>query len=518
MPEDQLSTGQVNPVEFPGITGLDEFPDTECQESKDAQFYLTNVMHEQTPRRMPGEVNRTHVAPHLRNLLQAGSLAFIGTAAIEQLALNTPHSRRKFLLMLLAGTGVVAGLTLRSQKTLADSPDAAKQTGVIQLYEQGGADWRWGLNWQGATNNQYGNLTAPPSNQAAAPQNYLMVPDASGKLVHFLEKRGDQTMSVLIDQQTNSHQTGTHRAFVGSDDMMMPSVPAQIAFAYGKGDPFALVTSGGLEFPGGLVVPNPVADLNKLATLANPNTTLSGDQILTPGAAEYLVARRLEEVTQLSKGVNNKGKRVLPGMQAIGQDRLVAQNAADDIKKMLALVDKIQANKNNPLIQAGIIATELFADGYVAAVALQIGGHDTHGEKDGAKQMALNQTKFTAADAILTYAEAKVSPVQIRIEFISDFGRAPTNFSDLNSGDPNAHHGIGRGLFIGEGVPKGGRVIGAVDNKLDLKPGTSGNYADLTAYRESLAGVDKMDFPVNTKLTDATGTDVIAKFAAQKTN
>lgn len=424
---------------------------------------------------------------------------------IETLA-SAPFSRREFLTKLLLGTGVVAGMTLMPKSIRADSPNDSPQPLVIQLYEQGGADWRWTFNWQGETNNKFGQLTAPPSNQPAAPANYMMVPDGNGQPIHFLQKYGNKIMSVLVDQQTNSHQTGTHRAYTGSDDMMMPSLPAQIAYLYGQGKPFSLMTSGGLEFSGGLVVPNPLGDINQLSALADPNVTPSGDQILTPSAAQDLIARRLDEVTKFSKG-GPKGKRALPGLEAIGQDRLVAQNAGNDIKKMLSLVSQIQANKNNPLIQAGIIATELFKDGYVAAVSLELGGHDTHGETNGAKQMALGQTKVTAIDAILAYAESKGVP--LRIESISDFGRAPTNFNDLNSGDPNAHHNIGRSLFIGEGVPTGGRVIGVVDNLLRLKPGTSGIYADLLEFRARLAGVFGKSFPINTKLTDVSGDDII---------
>jgi hypothetical protein len=514
MPHGSLGQPAIEPVIYPPEGG-------ECQESRDAQLYLSNVMHQTTPYRPDGDVNRTRLNPRLRNLVTAGMMTFTGADAIRALMESEkPLSRRSILYGLLGsivGAGAIS-LTIPSNPAYAKQPNTPKTPGIVQIYCQGGKDIRFGDRWPGATNNQVGDIKAPPDGIPAAPVGFQQVPDGKGAggTINIVKKRGNQTLSIAYDGESNGHATGTERAFTGSDDTMSASLDAQLAKAYGDNDPYALVTGGGLTFPGMLVVPAKVTDINQAALLADPNN----GGIVPDSLEEYLVAARKKEMAQYASGHemhvdlngNDVTSTVLPTAQNIGKDREVAQGAGDHIKEMLAIVQKFNAQKGNPIGQFLIIVTELMRDGTVAAASTQIGGHDTHGSKDGAQQMILEDTLSKGLDAGHTYAET--ANFYLQTQRISEFSRRPTDPNNLNNGDPSAHNSISEVQYMGAGVPTGGIAIGQLDVRgLDLI-GEHSNFADVMDYRMKAAGLPKLP---NVNVSAMTGTDVVQNYILKKT-
>ncbi len=498
---------------FDGIqkgAGDDNFPMGECQEHRDAQAFFT----EQTQKLNQVATEDRRISLDTGDLLTAGLVSVTGRAAIENLANNTPLGRRKFLYTTLAALGVATGITMRPSDAFAVDPEAGTDVLEVEIYRSGGPDWRWLFNWQQATTADHTNgpLKSPPLNQPAAPVGYGMVPDPKGgpNPVHFLQAWGDQMQVILTDQGTTSHSDGTQRGFNGSVDMTIPSIAAMRASAFGKGAPLAFMSGSNTNFTGGLVAANSVNSLNNLVSLANPNLVgKNGGKILADSIAQHVVQKRAENVGSYANGLSPRGRRVSPGLQSIGAKRQTAQSAAQEVQKVLATLNSIQQNQNNPLLTSALLGVELFKQKQLVGLTLQHGGYDTHGEANGAQQMARNQTMIMAMHGFLM--ACKQAGIKGRIALHGDFGRHAAG-----TGDPSAHHHIGSVVLIGEGV-KGPRVIGQVNPVTSQHTGEKNTYADAMAYRRWLNGLDKVNFPVNTTLTDVTGTDVINNFLQKQT-
>jgi|GEM_PF-2120150 len=474
----------------------------ECTESIAAQKYLAEA------------TASSRISLDTTDLIAAGLVSVYGPDAISKLADATPIGRDKFLWMTLAALGTAIGVTLKPEDAFADSPESSTDVFELEIYRQGGPDWRWLFNWQQGTTSDHTNgpLKMPPANQPAAPAGYGMVPDPKGgpNPVPFIQVWGDQIQVILTDHETTSHSDGTQRGFTGSVDMTMPSIAAMRAAAFGNGAPLAFMSGSNINFTGGLVAANSVGNLDKLLALADPNKVgKKGEHIVADSIAQHIAQQRMKKLQAYADGHNAKGKVIVPSLRSIGAKRITAQSAAQEVQKIFATIDNIQQNQNNPLLASALLGVQLFKQKQLVGLTLQHGGYDTHGQVNGAGQMSQNQSLLLAIHGFLL--ACKAAGVKGRVALHGDFGRHAAG-----SGDPSAHHHVGSLVLIGEGI-KGPRVIGKVDPNTSEFTDEKNNYADAMAYRRWLNGLGGINFAVNTKLTDTTGTDVIKNLIQKQT-
>lgn len=490
----------------------DSFPMGECQESRDAQQFFAA----ETEKLQADSVDKDpRISLDTSDLLTAGLVTVHGPAAIDRLISKTPMSRGKAGWLALAGLGMAIAATMRPSDAFADTPETSTDVFELEIYRQGGPDWRWLFNWQQATTTDrtHGPLKMPPLNQPAAPAGYGMVPDPKGgpNLVSFFDLYGDMTEVIITDQETTSHSDGTQRGFNGSVDMTNPSVAALRAAVFGHGAPLSFMSGANVNFTGGLVPPNSLNDIGNIGALTKPNIIAkTGEQILIDPVETHVVDNRANNVGTYANGLSYRGKRVVPSLRSIGEKRKSVQNAGDEINKILADIKKIQndpKNKNNPLQTSALLGVQLFKMKQLVGLVLQIGSFDTHGETNGAKQMALNQTIMLTINAF--FIACKAAGIKGRVALHGDFGRHAAG-----SGDPSAHHHVGSVVNIGEGI-KGPRVVGKVDPNSSNIIGEKNNYADVMVYRRWLNGLS-----INTLkkvITGTTGVDVIKSLISKQT-
>ncbi len=431
---------------------------------------------------------------------------------------HTPMARRTLLMMLLAATGVVTGISLprrahadtdASMNSDAMSSDTSSDTSksvapfkpITDVYEveillPGGADTDYWLGYRGDTIPAHvkGGLRTPPPTQPTAPPNYLYVPDTTpgmggNGLMHMLDFFNDVLLAIT-DHETTNHDTGKVTALTGDPNGTVPSIAVQRAAVITPNSPFAYVVGPGvgMVFTGGLNVGANSLDTNRLGKLVDPNAVGNGKEtIFSTNIVSLLTSMRHDDIQAVLNG------KFLPSLKRFAAGRDASQQATQEVAELLNLVKQVKQNQQDQLANGMLVGRVLFQKGLVGGISLQHNtSYDTHNDAFGTKQMQ-NYQSLTMS-LYRAHLDAKQNGVKFRSVEKSDFNRIKP---------ASDHYKYGGTLVFGQGV-SGHRKVG-VFNAEKSYVGEKSNSADIQQHLLGLNGLVGADLGVKTALTGITG-------------
>jgi hypothetical protein len=323
----------------------------------------------------------------------------------------------------------------------------------------------------------------------------------------FFERFRDQLLVLNgVDNQTNSHETGTRYTWSGHMDPGSPALSALIAASREPRPSLSYLSNGGYDITAGLIAPTRLGDTSTILELAYPDRLDEDEddsQLFTASTLQRLQAARSARLDRLESATT------LPRVaRAIGLLR-GARAGDNELAALAGVLPGDIDDSNNPLRRQAQVAMACFKAGVTVSANLTLGGFDTHGDHDDSHTPRI-QDVVDGITFAMDEAERQGIADQVILVAGSDFARTPW-YNDTNGKD---HWSITSLLMMGPGI-RGGRVIGVTDEHqvplpLDpttLRPAGSGirvTPADIHASLRRLAGVDTWApatrFPVGTLL------------------
>ena len=250
----------------------------------------------------------------------------------------------------------------------------------------------------------------------------------------FFERHGART-TVLngVDTRTNNHDTGTRYVWSGKSEIGHPAIGALVAAMGGSisgghadGPPLAFLSTGGYDYPGGLVPLSRASSSGSMKKLMFPNAidaTKPADASYHAGFAADAIAR-----AQAARMNAQAGQATLPTVQRAlaelaGARASMGELSALDIPPLVDLpgnnLEDVQS-----LMQTTQIALASMKAGLTLAASMSYSGFDTHGNHD--RDMVVRITKLLGAiDFVISEAERQGLSERLVIFVGSDFGRGP---------------------------------------------------------------------------------------------
>ena len=271
-----------------------------------------------------------------------------------------------------------------------------------------------------------------------------------------------------LNSTTNDHGAGQMVQATGSLDMGWPNIAELYAFQKAGNVPLAWLASGGFNMSAGILPATAVPDANSFRTLVDPNAASATTDAMKRADMEAMFQARAARMA----AVKASGK-ALPRQMAVADQFLLTE-------KGRLLMDRVAASipATFDRFQAAHVALIAASAGITAAVELQVGDYDSHGNLDNDYA-----TTLTRATDLLDYLMQKSVALNIGnrviIRMYTEFSRSPFR----NDGDGKDHYPVGSQLFMAPNAPWGNRVFGAsgpqhqqlkVDPKTGLVDATNG--------------------------------------------
>jgi uncharacterized protein (DUF1501 family) len=298
----------------------------------------------------------------------------------------------------------------------------------------------------------------PPDPDAAYDVNTVLLTNEQ-----FLTKHGKRLLVINgVDMQTNNHDAGSRAIWSGKLQEGYPSIGALIAAERAGNQPMAYLSSGGFDATEGLVPLTRVGSASTLRNIAFPNR-------MDPGNPESLDTYHSEATWSRIQQLQNERLKAksdaatLPRIRTSLADLRLARENDDDLQKLEIPADLITLEGYDlrvveSAMQQAQIAISAFKSGIAAAVNLNLGGFDTHGNHDSDQPEMLSYL-FAVIDFTISEVEKAGLTDKVVILVGSDFARGPL-YNGPEVYDGKDHWPIGSFVAMGPGI-EGTRVIGA---------------------------------------------------------
>lgn len=271
----------------------------------------------------------------------------------------------------------------------------------------------------------------------------------------FFEKHYQKIMVLNgVDTATNGHDSGARHCFCGRLAEGYPSFGALAAASASRELPMAYLSFGGYDETMGIVARTRSGNTNALARIAYPDRRDPNDENSTfhsAKAAEFIKAAQDDRRAHL------ESVEQLPRTRDAISLLYAARTGTNELKKLQEYLPAMLSNNGNERqVQVAIAA---YKAGISAAVNLNIGGFDTHGNHD-ASHIPRLVSLLQMIDFLWQEAEAQGVAGSLRVLVASDFGRTP----GYNDGNGKDHWSITSMMLMGQGIP-GNTVIGSTDER-----------------------------------------------------
>jgi uncharacterized protein (DUF1501 family) len=253
-----------------------------------------------------------------------------------------------------------------------------------------------------------------------------------------------------VDNQTNSHDTGTRYADTGSMSMGYPDFSALYAAVKGADRPLAWMTDGrGNDETAGIVARSSASDANFFGILADPKN----------GMVDF-VDTELEQAQALRKEIQAR-KDNLPLRRQL-QDQLYmvresgsefASVASDILNPTTDAQRAVQTLATNGTRRHMRVGAAGFYTGMASSMQVGFGGFDTHGNHDNS-HFARIRTVLEDLHFLFKALDSYGVLEQTTVIVGSDFGRTPW----FNDGNGKDHWAVSSYLLFGNHVAGGTEV------------------------------------------------------------
>ena len=256
-----------------------------------------------------------------------------------------------------------------------------------------------------------------------------------------------------VDTATNGHDSGSRHCFCGRLAEGYPSFAALAAATAGNDLPMGYLSFGGYDETMGIVARTRSGNTNALGRIAYPDRMdpNNADSTFHSEKAMGLIKAAQDDRRAHLEGVEN-----LPRVRSALSMLYAARTGTNELKKLQEyLPNPLSNNGDERQVQVAIAA---YRAGISAAVNLNMGGFDTHGNHDAAHIPRL-AALLRQVDFLWQEAEATGVAQNLVVLVASDFGRTPR----YNDGNGKDHWSITSMMLMGKGIP-GNKVIGATDD------------------------------------------------------
>ncbi|MFC3702485.1 DUF1501 domain-containing protein [Reinekea marina] len=273
-----------------------------------------------------------------------------------------------------------------------------------------------------------------------------------------------------VDNQTNSHDTGTRYADTGSMSMGYPDFSALYAAVKGADRPLAWMTDGrGNDESAGIVARSSASDANFFGILADPKD----------GMVDF-VDTELETAQAIRKQIQAQ-KENLPLRQQLQNQLYMVRESSEEFSAVAndilnpstaeqIAVENLANNNTRRHMRVGVAG---FAAGMASSMQVGFGGFDTHGNHD-ANHFNRIRTVLQDMHFLFKALDAYGIADQTTVIAGSDFGRTPW----FNDGNGKDHWAVTSYLLFGNHVA-GGTVVNATDGLVSAVE-VSNSGTDLT--------------------------------------
>lgn len=269
-----------------------------------------------------------------------------------------------------------------------------------------------------------------------------------------------------VDTATNGHDSGARHCFCGRLAEGYPSFGALAAASASRELPMAYLSFGGYDETMGIVARTRSGNTNALARIAYPDRRDPNDEASTFHSAK---AAEAIKAAQDDRRAHLEGVEQLPRTRDAISLLYAARTGTNELKKLQEYLPAMLSNNGNERqVQVAIAA---YKAGISAAVNLNVGGFDTHGNHDATHIPRLVEL-LKMIDFLWQEAEAQGVAESIRMLAASDFGRTP----GYNDGNGKDHWSITSMMLMGQGIP-GNKVIGSTDERHSPIPVNVGSLA-----------------------------------------
>lgn len=280
----------------------------------------------------------------------------------------------------------------------------------------------------------------------------------------FFEKYYRDIMIVNgVDYKTNAHPVGVMNSWSGLASLNYPSITALHGAMYGQGLPLAYLNCGGFSQTADLVRYARLNDIEIFKKLLQPNTEITGKALLARGDADLV--QNYQRLRSARLGADRPLSEVASYQQV--KDDADGLKRYSEVLRSESVLQGIAAIKNsassNLLAQMQMVLLAFKAE-VSCASDLYIDGFDTHADHDDISASRLGFVT-DAIDYFWTYAETLGLADRILLMVGSDFSRTP--FYNLGAGKD--HWPIGSVIFMERNASWGNRVVGATDERLNVK-------------------------------------------------
>ncbi|MBK8262452.1 MAG: DUF1501 domain-containing protein [Nannocystis sp.] len=281
----------------------------------------------------------------------------------------------------------------------------------------------------------------------------------------FFQKHYQRLMVLNgVDTATNGHDSGARHCFCGRLAEGYPSFAALAAATAGNDLPMAYLSFGGYDETMGIVARTRSGNTNALGRIAYPDRQDPNNEASTFHSAK---AAELIKAAQDDRRAHLEALENLPRVRNAISMLYAARTGTNELKKLQEYLPNPLSNDGDQRqVQVAIAA---YRAGISAAVNLNMGGFDTHGNHD-ASHIPRLAALLRQIDFLWSEAEAVGVANNMVVLVASDFGRTPR----YNDGNGKDHWSITSMMLMGKGIP-GNTVIGATDpghRALNINPAT----------------------------------------------
>ena len=388
--------------------------------------------------------------------------------------MSSDNFKRRDLLQLLAGAGLVAATPSLVRAAPSASPSAAPPyPGPFLVTVHAGGGWD-PTNLCDPKGKKDAKEDKPINNfllsdvQKVGPFSVAPTPGA----VDFFKLHKDRLIVFNgVDTSTNGHDSGTRHVWSGNLVEGYPSLAALFAATVASKQPLAFLSSGGYDHTNGHIAPTRVGNVSALNRLTKPNVK----DLNNPDRRFHddWVWKRLLEVR--AKRMKRQVEEVSLPASVVAMELLRdARLGVGVLNKLIEKMPKTLDKSSNPLKRQAEISAATFAAGLGASASLTLGGFDTHANHDATHKPRLTML-LDGVTYLYNQLKAQGIADKTLIVVSSDFGRTP----GYNAGKGKDHWSITSAMVLGptEGsfAIKGGRVVGTTTpahHPIELDPKT----------------------------------------------